>query len=186
MRFKELLENEMTDAQKEVYRAACASPRGRLGPPTNVLLRNPHLAKQSQKVGDYVRFQSGLPRRISEFAIIITARYWTAQYEWFIHCPLAIKAGLSTETAAQLAQGLRPTSMTEDEVAAYDFCMEMHQSKEVSDTTYHAAIKHFGEEGMVDLIGTLGYYTLISMCLNVNQVPLPPGATPLPYLSGTP
>lgn len=183
MRFKELAESEMTDAQRVVYREVCAGPRGRLGPPTNVLLRCPELANRAQKVGEYVRFKSSLPNRISEFAILITARYWTAQYEWHAHCPLAIKAGLSQEVANQLAQGKRPEGMKDDEAAAYQFCTDLHRDKCVSDAAFIAALKHFGENGVVDLIGASGYYTLISMCLSVNQKTVPPGVpAPLPPL----
>lgn len=179
MRFKELVESDLTDTQLKVYREVCAGPRGRLGPPTNVLLRCAELASRTQKIGEYVRYQSSLPARISEFAIMMTARYWTAQYEWHAHCPIALKAGLAQATADQLAQGMRPEGMRDDETAAFQFCTELHWNKGVSDAAFAAAVSHFGENGMVDLIGISGYYTLISMCLNINQKSVPAGV-PLP------
>ena len=174
MRFNELVESSMTEAQKAVYREVVAGPRGRLGPPTNVLLRCPQLANGSQKIGEYVRYGSSLPPYISEFAIIIAGRYWSSNYEWSSHCPLAIKGGLDPRIAEHLAQGRRPTGMPEDVAAAYELCTELHRDKEVSDATFATALKHLGENGIVDLVGASGYYTLICMCLRVNQRELPP------------
>lgn len=183
MRFKELAEGEMTEAQRAVYREICAGPRGRMGSPTSVLLRCPELANRTQKVGEYLRFGSTLPDRIMEFAILITVRYWGARYAWNSHCPNALKAGLSPEVAAGLARGERPSGMKDDEAAAYQFCTELHHNKQVSDAAFDAALKQLGEQGVVDLMGVSGYYTLISMALKVNQTPLPAG-TPLPWAGG--
>ncbi len=179
MRFKELTPETMTEAQLAVYREVCAGPRGRLGPPTNVLLRAPELANRSQAIGEYVRYRSSLAPHISEFAIILVGRYWTSQYEWNAHCQLALKAGLDPEIARQAAQGQWPDNMPADVAAAYAFCTELHRDKSVSDETFAHAVKVFGEPGVADLIGASGYYTLICMCLKVNQKTLPAG-TPLP------
>ena len=179
MRFKDLQFDEMNEAQQSVHRHACDSPRGRLGPPTNLLLRCPQLAIRSQQVGDYLRFGSSLPGRISEFAIIISGRYWSAPYEWNAHCQLAIKAGLGVDTATALAQGRRPSAMKDDEAAAYRFCTELHRRKDVSDGAFAAALSHFGETGVIDLAGIAGYYTVISMCLRLNPRELPPGIPPV-------
>lgn len=174
MRFNELVESSMTEAQKAVYREVVAGPRGRLGPPTNVLLRRPQLANASQKIGEYVRYGSSLPAYISEFAIIIAGRCWSSNYEWSSHCPLAIKGGLDPKITEDLAQGRRPSGMPDDVAAAYALCTELHRDKEVSDATFAAALKHLGENGIADLVGASGYYTLICMCLKVNQRELPP------------
>lgn len=179
MRFKDLQFGEMNEEQQAVHQHARDSPRGRLGPPTNLLLRFPQLAIRSQQVGDYLRFGSSLPPRISEFAIIITGRYWSAPYEWNAHCQQAIKSGLGVDTATALSQGRRPTAMQEDEAAAYRFCTELHRRKEVSDATFAEALKHFGETGVIDLAGIAGYYTVISMCLRLNPRELPPGIPPV-------
>jgi 4-carboxymuconolactone decarboxylase len=179
MRFKELTPDTMTEAQLAVYREVCAGPRGRLGPPTNVLLRAPELANRSQAIGEYVRYRSSLAPHISEFAIILVGRYWTSQYEWNAHCQLALKAGLDPQIAREVAMGEWPQNMPADVAAAYAFCTELHRDKSVSDETYANAVKVFGEPGVADLIGASGYYTLICMCLKVNQKTLPAG-TPLP------
>jgi 4-carboxymuconolactone decarboxylase len=128
------------------------------------------------------RFKPLAPR-LSEFAILITARYWSSQYEWIAHAPLAAKGGLAASVISDLRNGKRPGGMSEDESALYDFCNELHTTKGVSDATYKRALERFGERGIVDLIGVSGYYTLVSMVLNVDRHPLPAGTSaPLPPL----
>ena len=116
--------------------------------------------------------------RSNEFAIIITARQWNAQIEWFIHQPLALKAGLAREVADDLARGVRPAAMKDDEAIIYQFLKELHETKNVSDATFKAMADNFGERGVIDLIGLTGYYTMLAMVLNVAQQPLPGGAPP--------
>lgn len=181
-RFKQLEKAEMTDAQRKAYEAIVSGPRAGARGPFNALLRSPDLADRVQRVGEYVRFNSSLPARLNELAILITARYWNAQYEWYAHNLLALKAGLDPQVAAAVAQGKRPPNMQDDEAALYDFCKELHETKSVSDATHAAALAKFGERGVVDLIGVAGYYTLVSMVLNVDLHPLPDGVTPLPEL----
>ena len=183
MRFKELKESEMTEAQREISREVRAGPRGRLGPPTSVILRSPGLARHTQKVGEHLRYGSQFSGRIMEFAILIAARHWNADYVWHAHHPLAIKAGLGAAVAADLAHGRHPSGMKADEAAAYEFCTELQRDKAVSDATFDAAIRHFGEEGVVDLMGALAYYSLHSMALKVNQVRAPDvSPSPMPPL----
>ncbi len=184
-RFKPLIESEMTEAQKKVAAEVAGGPRGRLNPdgPTALFLRSPDLASRTQGVGEYLRFNSSLPLRLNEFAILITARQWDAQIEWFVHHPIALKAGLAPEVAADLAQGRRPSGMKEDEAIVYQFCKELHETKRVSDPAYKAVLDRFGERGVIDLIAVTGYYTMLAMVLNVAQQPLPGGAPPpLPML----
>ena len=184
-RFKPLVESEMSEAQLKAVREVASGPRGRLDPdgPSALLLRSPKLMSRTQKVGEYLRFNSSLPRRLNEFAILITARQWNAQLEWFVHQPLAVKAGLAPAVAADLAQGKRPTGMTDDEEIVYQFCKEVHETKTVSDPIFKAAVDKFGERGVIDLIGLTGYYTMLAMVLNVAKQPLPNGAPPpLPAL----
>ncbi|MBI1990793.1 MAG: carboxymuconolactone decarboxylase family protein [Betaproteobacteria bacterium] len=184
-RFKPLVESEMSEAQLKAVREVASGPRGRLDPdgPSALLLRSPELMSRTQKVGEYLRFNSSLPRRLNEFAILITARQWNAQLEWFVHQPLAVKAGLAPAVAADLAQGKRPTGMTDDEEIVYQFCKELHETKTVSDPIFKAAVDKFGERGVIDLIGLTGYYTMLAMVLNVARQPLPNGAPPpLPAL----
>jgi 4-carboxymuconolactone decarboxylase len=182
-RFKKLAESELDPAQLKVYRELMAGPRGGVRGPFNALLRSPVLIDRVQKLGEFLRFESSLPARLNEFAILITARHWNAQYEWFAHYPHALKGGLKPGVAADLAQGKRPANMQDDETIVYDFCKELHENKSVSDATYAVALKKFGERGVVDLIGVSGYYTLVSMVLNVDCQPLPDGTPPpLPEL----
>jgi len=190
-RFKRIPVTEMTPAQKQYFDALMAGPVSgtgsagvmqgatSLGAPFNVYLRSPLLADQLRKVGEYLRFGSSIPARLNEFAILITARQWTAQYEWFAHHRLALKAGLNPDVAADLAAGKRPANMKPDEEAVYNFCQEMHTNHAVSDATYKAVVDLYGEQGVVDLIAVSGYYVMVSMILNVNRTPLPAG-NPLP------
>ncbi len=184
-RFKPLTESEMSEAQLKVVREMASSPRGRFNPdgPSALFLRSPELASRTQRVGEYLRYNSSLPLRLNEFAILITARQWNAQIEWFVHHPLALKAGLDPAVADDLARGVRPTGMKDDEAIIYQFSKEMHETKRVSDATYKAMLDKFGERGVIDLIAVNGYYTMLAMVLNVAQQPLPNNAPPpLPVL----
>src|SRR3954470_18377083 len=181
--FKKLAENELNADQLKVYKELMAGPRGGVRGPFNALLRSPELCDRVQKLGEFLRYESSIPARLNEFAILITARHWDAQYEWFAHYPHAMKGGLKPEIAAAVAQGKRPANMQEDEAIVYDFCKELHENKAVSDATQKKAFDKFGERGVVDLIGVSGYYTLVSMVLNVDRQPLPEGTPPpLPVL----
>jgi 4-carboxymuconolactone decarboxylase len=126
---------------------------------------------RARAMGDYLRYKSALPPRLSEFVILITAREWTQQYEWNAHYPIALKAGLKTETANAIAEGRRPAQMSDEEAALYDFCQELHHDKSVSDATYAKALALFGEQGVVDAIGISGYYSLLAMTLNTARTP---------------
>jgi 4-carboxymuconolactone decarboxylase len=182
-RFPVLSPEAMTPAQKAVADKIVSGPRKSLGGPFNAWLRSPDLADRLQQVGEHIRFGSSVPRRLNEFAILITARAWNARYEWYAHYPLALEAGLAPAVAADLALGKRPVAMSADEAVVYDFCTELRRDKAVSDATYAAALKLLGEQGVVDLIALSGYYDLVSMTLNVARVPTPPdGALPLPDL----
>ena len=179
-RFKPLAESDMSEAQLKAVRELASGPRGKLNPdgPNALLLRSPDLMSRTQKVGAYLRYSSSLPLRLNEFAILITARQWNAQVEWIAHHPLALKAGLDPQVAADLARGLRPAGMQDDEAIVYQFCTELHQTKAVSDPTFKAMRDKFGERGVIDLIGLTGYYTMLAMVLNVAQQPLPGGVPP--------
>lgn len=169
-------DEEMTDAQKEAvdeFRAARGEPSG----PWAVILRSPELLNRLRGVSDYLRFNSSLPPRLSEFVILITAREWTQNYEWAAHYRLAVEGGLNPDIAAALADGRRPEGMASDEEALYDFCTALHGDGRVSDAVYARAVAEFGEQGVVDMVGLSGYYTLIAMVLNTARTPLPPAAT---------
>jgi 4-carboxymuconolactone decarboxylase len=179
-RFPELTRDQMTDAQKRAYDGIVSGPRGGARGPFNVLLRSPELADTVQRVGAHLRFSSSLPARLNELAIIINARFWGSKYEWCAHRPLAIKGGLAESIADDLAQGKRPASMKADEEVVYDFCTTLHQKHFVDDALFERAKTAFGEQGVVDLIGVSGYYTIVSMVLNVAEIPLPAGV-PSPW-----
>ena len=170
-------DEELTEAQKEAveeFRAA----RGEPGGPWSVILRSPELLNRLRGVSDYLRFNSSLPPRLSEFVILITAREWTQNYEWAAHYPLALEGGLSPDIAAAVADGRRPEGMADDEKALYDFCTALHRDGRVSDSIYVRALAEFGEQGIVEMVGLSGYYTLIAMVLNTARIPLRPNATP--------
>jgi 4-carboxymuconolactone decarboxylase len=174
-RFPEQSREQMTEAQRRVYDAIAGGPRGGVRGPFAALLRSPELADRVQKVGEYLRFNSALPPRLNELAILVNARFWSSKYEWFAHRPLALKAGLAPSIADDLARDRRPANMRADEELVYDFCTTLHRQHFVDDALFERAVAAVGERGVIDLIGVSGYYTLVSMTLNVADVPLPPG-----------
>lgn len=177
-RFRPLSYDEMTPDQRAMIEHLLAGERTSTGGPFNVLLRSPRMGDLAQQFGAQVRFHSSLPPRLNEMAILITARHWTSQYEWYAHKTLALRAGLQPAIVEAIAAGKRPSSMTADEQALYNFETELLETKQVSDATFKAAIAAFTERGVVDLIGVMGYYGLVSMALNVDRYPLPDGAAP--------
>ena len=190
-RFPLLNDQTMTPAQRELAAAIRSGPRAAvagsaansadttLGSPFNVFLRSPELGDHLQKMGSHIRFKSTLGPKLTELAILVTARQWTAQYEWHAHHRLALQAGLDPAIAAAIAQGQRPATMSSEEAAIYDFCHELHSTTRVSDAAYQGVFSLFGEQGVMDLIATNGYYVLVAMVLNVDRTPIPGGA-PLP------
>ena len=177
-RLPPLPESDLTDAQRRAADAIVSGPRGGLRGPFPAMLRSPELAERAGRLGEFLRFGTSLPPRLSEMAILMTARAWTAQYEWYAHAPLARKGGLSESVIEAVRAGRRPEAMQPDEAALYDFCAELHRSHGVSDPVYARAAEAFGETGVVEIIGLCGYYVLVAMTLNVAQVPLPEGVAP--------
>jgi 4-carboxymuconolactone decarboxylase len=178
-RFPVLTPETMTDEQRAVADAIQAGPRGAgLRGPFNALLRSPHLCDLVQRVGAYVRFSSSIPAPLNELAICMAGRKWGAQYEFYAHRRLGIDAGLNPAILDAVADGRRPAEMGADESLVYDFVAELLSTGQVSDGTYEPVLDRFGERGVMDLVGAVGYYTLVSMVLNVAQVPLPEGETP--------
>jgi 4-carboxymuconolactone decarboxylase len=182
-RFPTLTPEQMTPAQKAVADEIMSGPRKTLNGPFNAWLRSPEMAGRMQKVGEQIRFRSSVPRKLNEFAILITARAWNAKYEWYAHYPLALQAGLEPAVAADLARGERPRGMSADEAAVYDFSTELRRDRRVSDATFAAAQTLLGDQGVIDLIAVNGYYDLVSMTPNVAEVETPEGGPlPLPDL----
>jgi 4-carboxymuconolactone decarboxylase len=175
-RFPDIPRDQLTEAQKAVSDAISSGPRGGVRGPFGPLLRSPELTDRVQKLGEYLRFNSSLSPRLNEMAILINARTWESKYEWFAHKPLAVKGGLAESIADDLAQNKRPSNMKADEEVVYDMCMALHKTHFVDDALFKRAVSVLGERGVIDLVAVSGYYTLISMVLNVAEVPLPPGA----------
>ena len=149
-----------------------------LGGPYNALLRSPELGKRMFALLDYLRFNTSVPRRLNEFAILIQARLWTSQVEWLAHYPIAVREGLSEATAADLKAGRRPASMKPDEAAVYDLCMELSTTHMVSDATYRRAAQVLNEQQLVDLLTLSGTYMTVAMLMNGFEQGVPPGTTP--------
>ncbi len=171
--------DKLTDAQKKAVEEFKAARSADLSGPFVPLLRSPEVLPRARALGDYVRFKSALPPRLSELVILLTARRWTQQYEWNAHQALALKAGLSADIVKAVAESRRPERMAEDEDIIYTFCDELHRDQSVSDATYARARATFGERGIIDTIGITGYYTLIAMVMNTARTPLPEGAKPV-------
>jgi 4-carboxymuconolactone decarboxylase len=170
--------DKMTDVQKKVAAELVAGPRGALVGPFIPLLRSPDFMSRLQKVGEYIRYQNSLGHKLTEFTILMTSRRWTQEFEWDSHYDLALKAGVEPEILAAVRDGRRPIGMSADEDIVYDFCSELELNQSVTDATYARALKSFGEQGIIDLTGTVGYYTALAMILNVARTPLPNGKTP--------
>ena len=178
-RFKPLSLDEMTPEQRRIAERITAGPRGSLQGPFHPMLRSPALADVWEPVGAYVRFRSVLPEPLKELAILLTARHWTSQFEWWAHRRLALAAGLGEATCDAIAAGRRPSALSADETAIYEFCTAVLEQHEVSDAAFAAVKDRFGEQGVVELIATMGHYCLVSMILNVDRHPVPDGTVPL-------
>ena len=176
-RFSELRLDQLTPDQQKMATMLATPPRNsRINTgPFNAYARSPGLGVLLLQVSDYVRFNSSLPPRLSEFAIMIAARQWSQPYEWRAHYPLAIKGGLDRQILVDLGAGAKPQGMKEDEAALYDFCTELYRDKNVSDASFKAALATFGERGIMDLIGIIGYYDIVSMALIVQKATGKPG-----------
>ena len=173
----------MDDAQKAAAQALIAGPRGAVFGPFIPLMRSPELMNRLQKVGEYLRFQSSLETRINEWVMLIVSRQWTQQFEWCMHYPLALKAGVKQEVLDALAQGRRPAGMADDEAIAYDLCDELARTHGVCDDTYRRAVEAFGERGVIDMAGLAGYFTTVSMVMNVARTPPQKDTTVTPLAS---
>lgn len=174
----------MTDKQRALM-ADIRSSRGKstVGGPFAVFLHAPDYGDLAQKLGAHCRYRTAVPPRLSEFAILTIARLWRSQYEWFAHAPIAEKAGVKPQAIKELKAGRVPKSAAKDERAIYDFIDELHKTRRVGDRTYARVHAILHDAGMVELAGILGYYTLISMTLNVFRVSLPEGEA-LPFPEG--
>jgi 4-carboxymuconolactone decarboxylase len=172
--------SQLTPAQQKVYDAIASGPRGAVRGPLAVWLTSPELADKAQNLGAFCRFGTSLPARLSELAILVTGAHWQAGYEWFAHAPIGIAAGLSPVAVEAIRKGEVPTALADDEQLVYAFALEMWRDRRVSQATYEATRAKLGEKAVVELVGVLGYYSLISMTIVTFDVPLPDG-TPEPF-----
>jgi 4-carboxymuconolactone decarboxylase len=177
-RFAPLTWDTMTPEQRKMAESVLAGPRRGLDGPMNILLRSPEMGDLAQQFGASMRFLTSMPAKQRELAIIVTARHWTAQFEWQAHARAAEQAGLDPAIIRDIAEGRRPAKLAPEEAVVYNFTTELLTTKQVSDPTYAAAKAQLGERGVVDLIGLMGWYQMVSMLLNVDRYPLPDGAPP--------
>ena len=170
----------LSSAQRAAAEELTSGPRGKLAGPFVPLLRSPELMTRVQKLGEFLRFESALPARIKELAILVTAREWGQRYEWSFHLPLALRAGVDRETAEAIAASRHPAALMSEEAAAYELLTELFANRNVSDRVYAAALAAFGEAGVVELVTFGGYYGLLAMVMNTARTPAPEAEIPLP------
>jgi len=188
-RFPTLKPEQLTPQQKAYVESLAKPPRNNTtalqNPPFKVYMRSPDLATKVEAVSDYVRWNTGQPPRLTELAIMITARQWSSQWIWRGHYRAAVKDGLDPSVGADIAAGRRPTKMKEDETILYNYATEMYRDKAVSDATFAAAVKAFGENGLIDLVATMGYYDMVAMTL-ITAKAVAPREDDVPQLAALP
>lgn len=156
--------------QQDVHNAITSGPRGRVAGPLGIWLWQPELAQRAQELGQYCRYDSSLPKRLSELAILVTGRYWGSEFEWQHHKPIALDAGLDGQIIEAIRKGETPSFVNKDEQCVYDVATSLYAQKAIPDALYKTAIETLGRETLVDLVGVLGYYAFISMTINVFEV----------------
>ena len=182
IRLPAIPENKLSPEQKSLMSAIASGPRGtfKMSGPFFCYLHSPGFGELAQKLGAHLRFGTSIEPRLTEFAILATARQWKAQYEWAAHEPQALKAGVKPKTIQDLRTGREPKSAPRDERAIYAFIKDLYKTGRVSDRSYKAVQSIIGDAGTVELVGLLGYYAMVAMTLNAFRMPVPEG-TPLPF-----
>jgi 4-carboxymuconolactone decarboxylase len=170
-------EAKLTTDQRRIYDDIISGPRGIVEGPLRVWLTNPGLADRAQALGAYCRYGTRLPPRLSELAILVVGAHWRSGFEWHVHAPIAIKAGVPEDAVEAIRKGAAPHLADLEAQAVHAFASELVTRRQVSEPTYRQAVSTLGLEAIVDLVGILGYYTLISMTINAFLVPVPAGAT---------
>mgnify|MGYP003311572616 FL=1 len=181
-RIKDWTVENLTEEQKEIHDAIVSGPRGHVVGPLRIWLNNPGLARSAQTVGEYARYGTSLSKRLSELAIITTGRVWSSAFEWEHHAPLAIEGGIDPENVNIISMGQRPNFTKAEEEAVFDFAAEANILKNVSNNTYNNLVNILNETAAIDIVGICGYYSLISMTLNVFKVPSDTDKWPLPEI----
>jgi 4-carboxymuconolactone decarboxylase len=171
---------QWTDAQTKAAAEFAAARKQEVFGPFAVMLRSPEVMLRASAMGEYMRYRTVLPPRLNELVILITARHWTQQFEWHVHQPAALQAGLDAGIVDAVADGRRPADMPEEEAIVHDFTIELLRSQGVSDPVYTRAVARFGEHGVIDMVGVAGYYSFLSMMMNTARTAVPPdSAVPL-------
>ena len=173
-----LPDSEMSAAQRDAAAEIVSGRRGRLEGPFVAAVRSPEMLRRLQRLGEYLRYDQALAPRLREMVILLTARDWTQDYEWHVHEPLARAAGLAAETIDAIADGRRPDALPFDEAVVWDVVQELQRTRTLCDTTYARAVGALGEQGIVDLVASVGYYSLLAMIMNVAGTALPGHAQP--------
>jgi 4-carboxymuconolactone decarboxylase len=168
--------DKLTEPQKRAAETFAEGRGYQIRGPFVPLIRSPEVMLRAKAISDYLRFKNVLDQRLVEMLILITAREWTQQYVWNSHYPQALKAGLKREIADAIADGRRPAGMAEDEETAYELAVEILRLKRVSDATYGRAVDRFGEQGVIDLLGVVGYYNFLAIVMNTTRTALPANA----------
>jgi 4-carboxymuconolactone decarboxylase len=176
-RIEDIVPAKLDAEQREVYDAILSGPRGVVQGPLRVWLHSPRLADRAQALGAFCRYGTTLDQRLSELAILVTGAFWQAGFEWHVHAPIAIAAGLDPKTVEAIRTGAQPHFARADEAAVYAFAQELLTTKRVSRETYEQATDTLGQRGLVDLVGILGYYGLISMTITAFEIAVPAGAS---------
>lgn len=183
-RLPDIDEGRLTPEQARVWQSIVSGPRGQVAGPLRIWMTSPAMAERAQALGQYARYDSVLPERLSELVILVTGRYWSSGFEWAHHAPIALRVGIAPAIVEAIANGLRPEFDDPVEAAVFDCAAELHRDRAISDTSFARGLEALGEQGMVDLVAICGYYTLISMTINAFRVPdgdgpsLPPLAMP--------
>ena len=168
----------MTPEQRRVYDAVVSGPRGKLQGPLRAALHRPELADKWQQFGEVLRYRTSLPPRLSELAILVTARHCNCDLEWHIHEQMARQAGLADSIIDDIRDGKRPAAADGEALVTFDYAEELNRRKTVAEETYAQALERFGVVGVVELTALVGYYTMVAMTLNAHEIPLPDGAQP--------
>jgi len=176
-RIPDLVLDALSPEQRRVHDAIVSGPRGRVVGPLRVWLESPQLADHAQALGAFCRFGTSLPRRLSELAIITTGAFWRASFEWHAHAPMAIEAGIDAAAVEAIRTGKTPHFSRADEAAVHGFARELIETRRVSEATFRRAVEELGLKAVVELVGILGYYSLVSLTLNAFEVPVPAGAS---------
>lgn len=172
--------NDYSEEQMQAAADFEAARNRSVSGPFELMMHSPAVMSRARAFGDYLRYNSAIGNVLSELVILITAREWTQDYEWYAHYPIALEVGIDQEIADAIAEGRRPAGMSEDEEIVYDFSIELHRNHRVSDVTFQRALARFGNQGVIDLTGINGYYTFLAMQMNMGQYPVPEGAAKLP------